>query len=179
MAPLSHTKLNYHAIRLLFTFDQFKTLTRLMQTSDWWYLTQTVVPNSVISLLLWSPSCKWVPLQTFTNQLPICIWQLRGLQRIYKSDVVCIRINKVKNNQNGVISLIPSKNGWQISSTILSQFYCNNRWDFQKYPCNSHPILTWQFIIWEPCLMTPFVSISGCGLLLKQARQQESKQQEP
>ena len=27
--------------------------------------------------------------------------------------------------------------------------------------------------------MTPFVPISGCSLLLKQARQQESKQQDP
>ena len=25
------------------------------------------------------------------------------------------------------------------------QFSCNNRWDFQKCPCNSHPILTRQF----------------------------------
>ena len=26
-------------------------------------------------------------------------------------------------------------------STILSQFSCNARWDFQKFPCNSHSIL--------------------------------------
>ena len=68
----------------------------------------------------------------------------------------------------------PSKNYWQFSSTILIRFSCNNRWDFQKCPCNSHlqfssnshqtiliqfspailiqfspdnshPILTWQF----------------------------------
>ena len=32
----------------------------------------------------------------------------------------------------------PSKNYWQFSSTILIQFSCNNRWDFQKCPCNSH-----------------------------------------
>ena len=32
----------------------------------------------------------------------------------------------------------PSKNYWQFSSTILIQFSCNYRWDFQKCPCNSH-----------------------------------------
>ena len=32
----------------------------------------------------------------------------------------------------------PSKNYWQFSSTILIKFSCNNKWDFQKCPCNSH-----------------------------------------
>ena len=32
----------------------------------------------------------------------------------------------------------PSKNDWQFSSTVLIQFSCNNRWDFQKCPCVSH-----------------------------------------
>ena len=81
-----------------------------------------------------------------------------------------MRWKKKKNNASTItlwIITLLSKNYWQFSSTILMQFSCNNRWDFQKcpcnshlqfssnshqiiltcnsHPCNSHPIFTWQF----------------------------------
>ena len=55
------------------------------------------------------------------------------------------------------------------------QFSANSTAIIDEIFRNTPAILTWQFIIWEPCLMTTFVSISGCGLLHKQARQQDSK----
>ena len=58
----------------------------------------------------------------------------------------------------------------------LTILYTKSPYTEEFFFKHSHVILRFAYIILEPCLMTSFVSISGCGLVLKQASKQARKQ---
>ena len=65
------------------------------------------------------------------------IWEPAWLAHCTRSEELR-HISHTRVSHAGLSCMCPSKNYWQFSSTILIQFSCNNRWDFQKCPCNSH-----------------------------------------